>query len=168
MGDQFVGEIRLFGGKNAPDGWLLCNGQVLNVLAYPALYRVIGNTYGGDGETTFALPDARGRIPLHQGQGIGGAPHRLGDSFGEETVTLLTMHLPEHSHQAYVSSAAGTPNSPSDAVWALSTRSQYSAGTPGDAMAPSSLSVAGRGMPHDNMMPYLPVSFMIASEGELP
>lgn len=167
MGDQFVGEIRLFAGKNPPEGWMLCNGQVLNVQTHPALFSVIGYTYGGNGQT-FALPDARGRIPLHLGQGMGGSPHPLGETLGEESVTLLSYHLPEHSHAVYASSAAGTTNNPSDAVWALSTLSQYSAGNPGDAMAPSSLSVAGSNKPHDNMMPYLPVSFMIAVEGELP
>jgi len=168
LSDPYVGEIRIFAGKNPPRGWLFCNGQLLNVTEYVNLYSVIGTTYGGDGQTTFALPDARGRIPLHQGTGRRGSSYRVGQAGGEEKVVLSTYHLPVHSHEVHASSGTGTTNDPAGGVWAASTIAQYSTGNPRDALVPGAVGVAGGIKPHDNMMPYLPLSFIIAIEGDMP
>lgn len=168
MSDPYVGEIRIFAGKNPPRGWLPCKGQHLSVTEYASLYNVIGTTYGGDGETTFALPDARGRIPLHKGMSGRGTSYRVGQAGGEEKVVLSKVHLPVHSHEVHASSGTGTTNDPAGGVWAASTIAQYSTGAPRDALMPGAVGVAGGVKPHDNMMPYLPLSFMIATEGDLP
>jgi len=166
--DAYVGEIRMFAGKFSPSGWLFCNGQVLNIHEYAALYSVIGVTYGGDGVSTFALPDTRGRIPVHQGYGMFGTRYQLGECGGEEAVTLSVKHLPSHSHSVNASSASGTTNNPSNAVWAASSIAQYATDMPRDAMHGQAISVEGRSKPHDNMMPFLPLPFIISTEGELP
>ncbi|MBB6634698.1 phage tail protein [Cohnella thailandensis] len=168
MSDQVVGEVRMFGGKFAPVGWLFCEGQLLKINDYSALYSVIGTTFGGDGQSTFALPDSRGRVPVHQGWGDFGKEYSLGGYGGAESVVLSRFELPEHTHAVHASSAPGTTNNPSDAVWAVSTVAQYSTDSGNEAMIAGNISVEGAMRPHDNMMPYLPISFIIAIEGDLP
>ncbi|TJY42786.1 phage tail protein [Cohnella pontilimi] len=166
--DQYVGEIRMFGGNFAPDGWLFCNGQQLNISQYEVLFTVIGTTYGGDGVNTFALPDLRGRIPMNRGTGSSGTPYSLGQMGGTENVTLTPNQIAQHTHAVMVSPGNGEAASPANAVWAGSTVNQYSTGTPNANMAGQTVSFTGGNGPHDNMMPYLAVSFIIATNGLFP
>ncbi|MFE5322762.1 phage tail protein [Paenibacillus sp. NPDC056579] len=168
MADPFIGEIRMFGGNFAPLGWLKCDGQLLSIAQYSTLYTLIGTTYGGDGVNTFALPDLRGRLPIHQGTGAGGT-YALGQAAGTETVTLTTQQIPAHSHTVRAFSQQGDTNSPNNAVWANSTLDQFGADTtiPG-TMHPAAVGITGGSQPHENMMPYLCVHFIIATEGIFP
>lgn len=166
MSDQYVGEIRMFSGNYAPIGWLLCNGQQLSISQYEVLYTLIGTTYGGDGRTTFAVPDLRGRVPVHMGTG-----YVLGQKAGTEQVTLDETQLPAHTHVANASNVVGTSASPANAVWATSSNTAvqpYSTTAPNTTMNPEAISSVGGSQPHDNMMPFLAVSFIIATEGVFP
>src|SRR4051812_44716744 len=138
MSDPYIGEIRLFGGNFAPVGWLLCQGQLLPISQYDALFNLIGTTYGGDGQETFALPDLSSRIPLHVGAG-----YTLSQQGGVEQVTVTTNQLPVHNHVAQGSASAGTTASPAGAVWASSTYTAYSDQPPDAAMAPTALAASG-------------------------
>jgi microcystin-dependent protein len=165
MSEPYLGEIRMFAGNFAPVNWALCNGQILNISENEALYTLIGTTYGGDGQSTFALPDLRGRIPVHTN-----ASYPLGSKAGSETVTLTTNELPTHTHTAVASSLPGTIDSPSNAVWAVSSGLNFSDGigqTLSD-MNPQIISAVGGSQPHDNMMPSLTISFIIALSGIYP
>ncbi len=165
----YVGQIMAFGGNFAPQGWALCDGSLLPISQYETLFTLIGTTYGGDGQTTFALPDLRSRAALHQGQGPGLSSYVLGQSGGAEEVTLTVGQLPPHSHPVMGNSGAGTSPSPSGAVWAGSPVSIYAAGAAANAaMAATSISASGGSQPHDNMLPYLTLNFCIATEGIYP
>ena len=168
--DPVLGEVRMFAGNYAPQGWLFCNGQVLQIAEYDALYSLIGNTYGGDGMSTFALPDLRGRTPIHQGNGPGLSNRVLGQSLGRETVTLTTAQLPQHPHPVHAVSEAGDTTDPTDAIWAAASTQelQYTTNNPNASMDPNCTTPAGQGLPHDNMMPFQAVSFIIATEGVYP
>jgi microcystin-dependent protein len=168
MSDQYLGEIRMFTGNFAPVGWLLCNGQVLSISQYEALFSLIGTTYGGDGISTFAIPDLRGRIPLHQGTGSSGTRYVLGQLGGVEEVQLLGNQLPRHTHSVNVVSAPGTTTSPAKALWAESSIDQYSTDASNSAMGSQTIAAVGGTTPHDNMMPFLPISFIIATAGIFP
>lgn len=170
MADPFLGEVRMFAGNFAPMGWLFCNGQLLNISEYDALYSLLGTTYGGDGATTFALPDLRGRTPIHAGQGPGLSCRMLGESFGAETVTLSAAQLPSHFHPAYACSKAGNLGAPSSAAWAAASTSEkhYTQNAPNVSMSANATTSAGGGQPHENMMPFQAVSFIIATEGIFP
>jgi microcystin-dependent protein len=168
MSDQYLGEIRMFTGNFAPEGWMFCNGQVLNISQNDALYSLIGTTYGEDGQSTFALPDLRGRIPLHNGTGSTGTSYILGQSGGEEQVTLSTSQLPSHTHTVNALSSPGTTASPSNAFWAGSTINQYSTVEPKNVMGIQAISTVGKDAPHDNIMPFLAISFIIAIVGIYP
>lgn len=163
MSTPFLGEIRMFGGNFAPRGWALCAGQTLAIASNDALFTLIGTTYGGNGQTTFNLPDLRGRMPVHQGQGF-----VIGQSAGSENVTLLPGQIPSHSHVAAAQSDAGTQSGPGGNVWASSGLGQFSPGPPNATMSPSAISVSGSSQPHPNMMPYLAINFIIALEGIFP
>jgi microcystin-dependent protein len=165
MSEPFISEIRMFGGTFAPVGWLMCNGQILPISDYTALYNLIGTTYGGDGQTTFGLPDLRGRMPIHQGPG-----NQVGESGGTETVTLVSAQMPAHSHTVGASSVAGTQDSPANGVWANSGTdlSLYNATVGPLSMAPAAITIAGGSQPHDNMMPFTTLSFIIATDGIYP
>jgi microcystin-dependent protein len=167
MSTPYIGEIRMFGGTFAPVGWAFCNGQLLPISQNDALFSLIGTTYGGDGQTTFALPDLRGRIPIHQGSGF-----QLGQIAGTETVTLTTQQIPNHTHPPQCKSTAGELGSPQNAVWAASASNQtiYSNAGPtgGVSMKATAMANDGGSQPHDNMMPFLAVSFIIALEGIYP
>lgn len=174
MAEQFVAEIRMFAGNFAPTGWALCNGQLLPISQNTALFALLGTTYGGDGKSTFALPNLQGAAPLQQGQGQGLSLYDLGQIGGEQTVTLLQSEMPLHSHAAHANSANGDTNVPTGNVWAKAHVSKtplntYSASTVNpQAMHPLAFAPAGGGLPHNNMPPYLTVTFIIALQGVFP
>lgn len=164
--DPYLGEVRLFGGAFAPPGWAACNGQLMSIQQNPALFAVLGAAYGGDGVTTFALPDLRGRIPLHQGTNpLTGSAFPLGARGGTETVVLTTEMLPAHTHRAQASPTPGTKSSPQNSVWGSSALNQYSGSPPTAAMGSQAIQPSGRTEPHTNLMPSLTLTFMIALEG---
>ena len=162
--DPYVGEIRMFGGNFAPLGWAFCNGQTLPISEYAALFNLIGTTYGGDGQTTFALPNLQGRLPVHQGNGFA-----MGQVGGSETVTLTTAQLPAHPHSFQANPGTGMQKTPTNNVpAAIGTGSAYAQDPPVTALAPQSIGLDGGSRPHDNMQPYQCVSFIIALEGIYP
>jgi microcystin-dependent protein len=164
--DPFLGEIKMFGGNYAPQGWAFCNGQLLPISQYDALFSLLGTTYGGDGQTTFALPDLRGRAPIHTT-----STYPQGAAVGSETVTLTQGQLPAHNHQAGALTGPGSANKPDGAVWAGSTISdnKYIGTINAPAVLnPAVLQNAGGNQPHNNMQPYQVVNFIIALEGIYP
>jgi microcystin-dependent protein len=170
MSDPYIGEIRMFGGNFAPAGWAFCDGSILSIAENDALFALIGTTYGGDGQTTFALPDLRGRMPIHQGQGPGTSNRIIGQLGGNESVTLLAPQLPSHSHTALANAGSGNADTPSGMYWSGSaTTPQY---VPGDQantnMNAAAIGSSGQNLPHDNMQPFLAVSFIIALNGIFP
>ncbi len=170
MTQPYIGEIRLFAGNFAPNGWLFCDGQELPISWYEDLFMLIGTTYGGDGQTTFVLPDLRGRAPIHYGQGPALSDHYLiGESGGVERVTITVSQMPAHSHTPLATNSYGS-NSPSNAVWARSRTPIYNAAPDNStvAMLDTLVQPAGGGLPHDNMAPFLTVSFIIAAFGIFP
>ena len=172
MGQPFVGEIRMFGGNFAPAGWMFCDGQLLPISENETLFQLIGTTYGGDGQSTFALPDLRGRLPLHMGTGSGLSNYQLAQSGGVETVTLTTQQLPIHTHPALCSNGSGSNTSnPSGGTWSKADTASYS-GTlaAGGFMgsAPIMATPAGGSQPHENMIPFLCVSYIISLFGIFP
>lgn len=176
MSEQFTGEIRMFGGNFAPRNWAFCNGQLISIAENNALYALIGTTYGGDGQTTFGLPNLQGRLPLNQGNGSGLTPRTLGEIAGTEDVTLLQTQLPNHNHAANATSADGNITGPANnAVPAKPASSgAFLYAVPGTApvvpvaMPPQSIGPQGGSQPHANMMPSLAVSFIIALYGIFP
>jgi microcystin-dependent protein len=162
MGEPFVGEIRMFGGNFAPAGWAFCSGQTLAIAENDVLFTLIGTTYGGDGQETFNLPDLQGRIPIHQGNGF-----TIGQSAGEEAVTLTTQQIPSHSHVPACQSGLGGQG-PANGVWAASPNNIYTDAAPGATMNPAIMTTAGGSQPHDNMMPFLTISFIISLFGVFP
>jgi microcystin-dependent protein len=162
MSDPYIGEIRMFGGNFAPVGWLLCQGQLLPISQYDALFNLIGTTYGGDGQQTFALPNLQSRMPMHAGSGF-----QLGQVGGVESVTLITQQLPVHTHQP-VAAAVATSQSPNNNFWASYAFNQYSDQPPAAPMAPNALSLSGGNQPHENMSPYQVINFIMATEGIYP
>ena len=163
MSNPYVGEIRMFGGNFAPVGWAFCNGQLLPISENPTLFNLIGTTYGGDGQTTFALPNLQSRVPIHQGNA-----HVIGEVGGAESVTLALAQIPAHTHTPQASSSPGTSASPSGNVWAAWSDAQYSATAPAAAMASPALAPAGGSQPHENMPPFVAVNFIISLFGIFP
>jgi microcystin-dependent protein len=170
MSDPFLGEIRMFAGNFAPVGWEFCNGQLLSIAENDALYNLLGTTYGGDGVNTFGMPDLRGRTPMHQGTGNGLSTRILGEITGAESVTLTAAQLPAHYHPVHACSGVGTLATPGGNVWGASStgEKQYTLNAPNVAMAPACTTTVGGGQPHENMMPYQAVSFIIATQGIYP
>jgi microcystin-dependent protein len=167
--EPYIGQIMAFGGNFAPQGWALCDGSLLPISQYDALFSLIGTTYGGDGQTTFAVPDLRSRAALHQGQGPGLSSYSLGQSGGAEAVTLTENQLSPHSHPAMGHSGAGDNAHPAGAVWATSSTNLYTAGAAANAaMDATSIAPSGGSQPHDNMLPFLTLNFCIALEGIYP
>lgn len=165
----YIGTIMLFAGNFAPQGWAQCNGQLLSISENDALFSLIGTTYGGDGQSTFALPDLRGRAPLHQGQGPGLSNYTMGANGGVEDVRLATSQLPTHSHRAMGNSSAGTNTSPAGGVWATSTMDIYGeAASANTLMSQAAVSATGGGQSHDNMLPFTALNFCIALVGLWP
>lgn len=161
--EPFLGEIMMFGGNFAPFGWALCNGQLMAIAENQALFALIGTTYGGDGQTTFALPDLQGRIPVHQGTNF-----VLGQKAGVESVTLAAGQMPAHTHAAQAQTAAGTAAAPTNSVWAASSLNQFAAGPAASNMNAADIQPSGGSQPHENMMPFLAVNFCIALNGIFP
>ena len=172
--DPFVAEIRIFAGNFAPKGWAFCNGQLLPISQNTALFSLLGTTYGGDGKSTFALPDLQGRAPMFWGQGPGLSLRDLGETGGSQSVTLLQSEIPSHTHQVRGTTAAGTSTNPTDGIWAVagSRRAPTSLYSPtaaaGTTMSPQALAPAGGSQPHNNMPPYLTMNFIIALQGVFP
>ncbi|WP_274653902.1 phage tail protein [Paenibacillus humicola] len=168
MSEPYLGEIRLFAGTYAPVGWEFCNGQLLSISQNDALFSLLGTTYGGDGQTTFGLPDLRGRVPLGQGKNPTGSSYAMGQLAGTETVTLTVNNLPGHTHAVMANNTSGTTGDPSNAFWAQSTSTQYATAAPDAQMSAQSIASSGGSQPHDNMMPTLAVSYIIALNGIYP
>ena len=168
--EPFLGEIRLFAGTFAPRGWAFCDGQFLTIEDNQALYSLIGITYGGDGRTNFALPDLRGRLPLHQGTGTGLSPRPLGNKSGTETVTLSMDQMPEHSHPTNAVSANATSKSPIGNMLSIPPTQFYNDGVEANIveLPARTIAEAGSGVPHTNMMPSLCINFIIATAGAYP
>ncbi|MGC3988449.1 MAG: tail fiber protein [Chthoniobacteraceae bacterium] len=169
MAEPYIGEIRMFAGNFAPVDWAFCNGQLLAISDYDALYNLIGTTYGGDGVTTFALPNLQSRIPMHMGTGAG-STYVIGQASGTETVTLITSQIPAHTHIPQASTAGNAP-APASNVWAQpgnTTLTQYAPPPTTGTMAANALGSAGGSQPHDNLMPYTTISFIIALYGIYP
>ena len=163
MAQPYVGEIRMFAGNFAPQGWMLCEGQVLSISEFDTLFTLVGTTYGGDGEETFALPDLRGRLPIHQGNGFS-----LGQAAGVEEVTLTTPQIPVHTHTLIGSTAAPNSTNPQNAFLAKSVANIYNAGTNPVNMAAQTTTPVGGSQPHSNLQPYLCVNFIISLYGIFP
>ncbi len=162
MTEPFIGEIQLFAFQFAPRGWAQCNGQLLPIMQNQALFSLLGTMYGGDGRTTFALPDLRGRVPLHVD-----AAYSQGQRGGEETHTLTVVELPAHTHTPLASSAALSSPSPANAAWADMGTASYAA-SPNTQMAANAIAPAGGSQPHENRSPFLTVGFCIALQGIFP
>jgi len=177
MAQPYVGEIRMFAGNFNPSGWLFCEGQLLPISENETLFQLIGTTYGGDGESTFALPDLRGRIPLHFGTGPDGTTYQLAETGGVEEVTLTTQQIPIHTHPMFCSSGGGTvAANPANGVASLADLSVYNdmsvapntqpnaqLGTPGFTS-----DITGGSQPHENHMPFLCINFIISLFGLFP
>jgi microcystin-dependent protein len=172
MADPFVAEIRIFPWAFAPRGWALCNGQLLPISQNTALFSLVGTFYGGDGKSTFALPDLQGASPMHIGDGAGLTPRGVGESGGSDTVTLLQSEIPVHTHTLQANAALADLQSPApNRVLARSGGgTAYQSDTTGNLvqMAPEALALAGQSLPHNNLMPYLTLSFCIALQGIFP
>ena len=164
MAQPYVGEIRMFAGNFAPAGWMFCEGQLLPISENETLFQLIGTTYGGDGQSTFALPDLRGRIPLHFGNGF-----TLAETGGAETVTLTVSQIPAHSHPLLATTTTATnPNASATVLGQASTFFPYVNVNPSVAMAPASIGATGGSQPHDNFQPYLCIDFIISLFGIFP
>jgi microcystin-dependent protein len=169
VSEPFVGEIRMFGFNFAPQGWALCDGQVLPINQNEALFVLLGTTYGGDGTTTFALPNLQSRVPIHQGQGAGLSAYVAGQAGGTETVTLTAMQMPSHSHGVKASSSAAASNTPKGSALAQSASHIYTAAPDTSTLMDANMiSHTGGNAPHDNIQPYLAVNFCIALTGIFP
>lgn len=174
MAQPFIGEIRMFGGNFAPQGWNFCDGTQLAISQYSALFTLIGTTYGGDGQTNFNLPDLRSRVPVHQGTAAAGGTYVIGQQGGVENVTLATAQLPAHTH-AVQAIATGTTNVPAGNAFPAGVASSQSgsvmygpATTSPTSLAPATVSSTGGNQPHGNIQPYTAISYIIALEGIFP
>ncbi|WP_341280922.1 tail fiber protein [Paenibacillus sp. FSL H8-0537] len=172
MSEAYLGEIRMFAGNFAPVGWEKCEGQLINISENDALFALLSTTYGGDGHTTFGLPDLRGRLPIHKGSNQG-STYSLGMIGGTESVTLQASQLPAHTHTAIAAQAAGSDASPQNNTWAKA--AVYSTGLDGNnnplsrnPLNNNSTSYLGDSLPHSNMMPSVTLSFIIALQGIFP
>lgn len=169
MAQPFVGEIRMFAGNFAPAGWMFCEGQLLPISENETLFQLIGTTYGGDGQVTFGLPDLRGRLPIHQGNGPGLPNFILAENGGSEEVTLTTNQIPLHTHPLLGSTdVASTVNPGGNAIGTPLTATPFFAAPPNVALAPQSIGSVGGSQPHNNFQPYLCVDFIISLFGIFP
>jgi microcystin-dependent protein len=164
MAQPYVGEIRMFGGNFAPAGWMFCDGQLLPISENETLFQLIGTTYGGDGQSTFALPDLRGRLPVHQGNGV-----TLAETGGAESVTLTVQQIPVHTHALVASTNnASTANASGKLLAQTPSYTPYIVATPNTPLSPAAAGAAGGSQPHDNFQPYLCVSFILSLFGIFP
>ncbi len=164
MAQPYVGEIRIFAGNFAPAGWMFCEGQLLPISEYETLFNLIGTTYGGDGQSTFALPDLRGRLPLHQGNGF-----TLAETGGAEEITLTVSQIPAHAHPLLANSRVAVDPNPGDSVLAeAAVNNAYADGPASANLAATSIGSTGGSQPHTNFQPYLCVDFIISLFGIFP
>lgn len=173
MADPFLAEIRIFPFNFAPKGWAFCDGQLMPLSQNTALFSLLGTTYGGDGKSTFALPDLQGRAPMHPGQGQGLSLRDLGENGGSETITLLVSETPVHTHSVAATNNTGNSTSPSNAIWAKATIQRaallmYHEAPSNGQMSLQALTPTGGSLPHTNMQPYLTFNFCIALQGVFP
>lgn len=172
MSQPYLGTITLFAGNYAPENWAICNGQLLSIGTYQALFSLIGTTYGGDGRSTFAVPDLRSRLPLHQGAGTNLTPRAVGQSFGTESVALLATQMPAHTHPVFASSLPPSQSSPAGGLLASpgTAYNNFAAigGSQPVALSLATVVPAGSSLPHNNLMPYLALNFIIAVQGVYP
>jgi microcystin-dependent protein len=172
MSNPFVAEIRIFAGNFAPTGWALCNGQLMPISQNTALFSLLGTTYGGDGRSNFALPDLQGSAPMQAGQGAALSLRDLGEIGGEQTVTLLQTEMPVHTHTVQAAPTGGLPN-PGNNAWGSGLRGHpgpYAVSNPATnvQMNPLGTSISGGNLPHNNMPPFLGLTFIIALQGVFP
>jgi microcystin-dependent protein len=176
MADAFLGEIRIFSGNFAPNGWAFCNGQLVPIAQNTALFSILGTQYGGNGQTTFALPYLNGAAPMHQGSGVGLTTRAVGEQVGVDSVTLNISQIPSHRHAAQAYEIPGSSIDPTNHYWAESPAQGrphpqqapiYSTNA-NVTMSPNSLSAAGNSQPHNNMQPYLALNFIICMSGFFP
>ena len=174
MADPFVAEIRIFPFNFPPTGWAFCDGQILPISQNTALFSLLGTTYGGNGQSTFALPNLQGSAPMHPGQGPGLSLHDLGEVGGSETVTLLLSEIPFHTHTVgRALDATGDSTTPVNSIWAQAGSlraavNSYNPGPPTGAMKSDVIQPTGGSQPHNNMQPYLTLNFCIALQGVFP
>ena len=174
MTDPFLAEIRMFGGNFPPSGWALCNGQLMSISQNTALFALLGTTYGGDGRVTFGLPNLQGSTPIQQGQGGGLSQRYLGETGGTPNVTLINSEMATHTHTALSFDGAGDSTSPTNNTWAQSRTGRsgdplYSTGqAPNILMNGQAVMPTGGSQPHNNMPPYLTITFIIALQGIFP
>ncbi|GIQ69907.1 phage tail protein [Xylanibacillus composti] len=173
MADAYIGEIRIFAGNFAPRDWHFCDGSLLPISQNSALYSILGTRYGGDGKSTFALPDLMGRAPMGQGAGPGLTSYEVGQKIGAETVTLLSTQMPAHNHVPQGNAGDGNKTEPTNHYWSeqpggrLGKENTY-ASTPNAIMSPMALAAAGQSLPHNNMQPYLAMNYIICLYGDMP
>jgi len=170
MSSPYVGEIRMFGGSFAPAGWSFCDGQLLPISQNETLFNLIGTTYGGDGQETFALPNLQSRVPMHAGTNPqNGTTYQLAETGGSESVTLTIQQIPTHNHAFMANSNAGTQPQPQGAVMAkAATGFLYTGFDPGSQMPANTVNPTGGSQPHENMLPFLVISFIISLFGIFP
>jgi microcystin-dependent protein len=169
MSNPYVGEIRMFAGNFAPAGWALCDGRPMPISEHEVLFQLIGTTYGGDGQETFDLPNLQSRLPVHMGQGPGLQSYQLGEQAGVESVTLNTNQIPSHNHAFVASTAGGTANTPSGNVVASPAVTKlYRLTAPSDALPANLVQPTGGSQPHDNLMPYIAITYIISLFGLFP
>lgn len=175
--DPFLGEIRMVGFNFAPTGWALCNGQLLSISQYTALFSLLGTAFGGDGVRTFGLPNLQSRVPIHQGQGTGLSPYVIGQTGGTENVTLIQNQMPMHNHLVGVNNALGTASDPTGAILAKGYTGgernpvlipNYTSTAATGNLATNAVSQAGGNQPHANIQPFQCVNFIIALQGIFP
>ena len=172
MSNPYIGEIRIFAGSFAPAGWAFCAGQLMPISENDALFTLIGTTYGGDGQETFGLPDLQGRIPMHAGTGTDGITYQLGEKAGTESVTITQNQIPAHNHVPIASADAGTSPNPGNAIFAAGGTGEQMYSTPpanpAGALMTGAILPTGGSQPHDNMAPFLCISFILSLFGVFP
>jgi microcystin-dependent protein len=170
MDNPFIGAIVLFCGNFAPAGWAFCNGQLMSISQWSALFSILGTTYGGNGTTTFGLPDLRGRVPIHPGQGLGLSPYTLGETGGTEAMTLTLQNLPAHNHLLNGDNTAGGKEfpGPNHVIGASPTDKMYSVNRPNTNMSPASIGMTGNNMPFSLVQPFQCINYIIALQGIYP
>ncbi len=168
MASPFLGAISLFGGNFPPRGYMFCQGQILSISQNSALFTLLGTIYGGNGQTTFALPNLAGRAAIHKGTGPGLSNYTEGQTIGVETVTLVSSQLPTHTHQVTANTSTSAGVGPANAVWAQPASGQTYATLPNVVMNPAAVTSTGSSQSHENMMPFLALNFIIAVEGVYP
>ena len=170
MDNPFIGAIVLFCGNFAPAGWALCNGQLLPINQYTALFSILGTYFGGNGQTTFGLPDLGGRVPIHPGQGPGLSSYVLGQTGGVETVSLAITHLPAHTHALNGNNSAGGKEfpGPNHVIGPSMTDKMYSVNAPNAQMSPASIGATGNNQPFGVVQPFQAINYIIALQGIFP